>query len=55
VFENFLLFDGKSKNVRGGLRLLVESDRIKLIATGDLTPPDGAQIIDCGGRVMMPV
>lgn len=54
VFGNFLLFDGKSKVLRGGLRLLVEGSHIKLIATGDLTAPDGARVIDCGGRVMMP-
>jgi len=54
VFVSFLLFDGKSKTLRGGLRLLVEGNRIKLIATGDLSPPEGAQMIDCGGRVMMP-
>jgi imidazolonepropionase-like amidohydrolase len=54
VLGNFLLFDGKSKTLRGGLRLLVEGNRIKLIATGDLTPPDGTKMIDCGGRVMMP-
>jgi imidazolonepropionase-like amidohydrolase len=54
VFGNFLLFDGKSNALRGGLRLLVQGNRINLIATGDLTPPDGAQIVDCGGRVMMP-
>jgi imidazolonepropionase-like amidohydrolase len=54
VFGNFLLFDGTSKTLRGGLRLLVEGNRIKSIATGDLTPPSGAQMIDCGGRVLMP-
>jgi imidazolonepropionase-like amidohydrolase len=54
VFGNFLLFDGKSDALRGGLRLLVEGNRIKSVATGDLTPPEGAQMIDCGGRVMMP-
>jgi imidazolonepropionase-like amidohydrolase len=54
VFGNFQLFDGKSKTLRGGLRLLVEGNRIKQIATGDLTPPEGARMIDCGGRVMMP-
>jgi imidazolonepropionase-like amidohydrolase len=54
AFENFLLFDGKSKALRGGLRLLVEDNHIKLIATGDPTSPDGAQTIDCGGRVIMP-
>ena len=42
------------KPLRGGLSLLVEGSRIKSIATGDLTPPEGAQTIDCGGRVMMP-
>src|SRR5262249_28062255 len=40
--------------LRGGLRLLVEGNRIKLIATGDLTPPDDAKMINCGGRGMMP-
>src|SRR5262249_30897640 len=54
VFANFLLFDGKSKDLRAGLRLLVEGDRIKSVASGDLTPPEGAQTIDCGGRVGIP-
>jgi imidazolonepropionase-like amidohydrolase len=54
VFGNFRLFDGTSKTLRGGLRLLVEGNRIKVIATGELTPPEGARVIDCGGRVMMP-
>jgi imidazolonepropionase-like amidohydrolase len=54
AFGNFLLFDGKSKALRGGLRLLVEGNRIKRIATGEPTPPEGARMIDCGGRVMMP-
>jgi imidazolonepropionase-like amidohydrolase len=40
--------------LRGGLRLLVEGNRIKAIATGEVTAPDGAQTIDCGGRVVMP-
>jgi imidazolonepropionase-like amidohydrolase len=54
MFANFLLFDGKSKALRGGLHLLVEGQHVKTIATGDLTAPEGAQTIDCGGRVMMP-
>jgi imidazolonepropionase-like amidohydrolase len=54
LFQNLLLFDGKSRALRGGLRLLVEGNRIKRIATGDMTPPDGARVIDCGGRVVMP-
>jgi imidazolonepropionase-like amidohydrolase len=54
LFGDFLLFDGKSKALRGGLHLLVEGNRIKRIATGNVTPPEGARVIDCGGRVIMP-
>jgi imidazolonepropionase-like amidohydrolase len=54
MFGNFQLFDGRSNGLRGGLRLLVEGNRIKRIASGDVATPDGARIIDCGGRVMMP-
>ncbi|HEU0218898.1 MAG TPA: amidohydrolase family protein [Stellaceae bacterium] len=54
VFKNFRLFDGKSNALRGGLSLLVEANRIKSATTGDLTPPEGARMIDCGGRVVMP-
>ncbi len=54
AFTNFLLFDGKSNATRGGIRLLVEGNRIKTIAAGDLNLPEGARAIDCGGRVVMP-
>ena len=54
VFANVRLFDGRSAALRDGLRLLVEGNRIKDLADGNPTAPDGAQVIDCGGRVMMP-
>jgi imidazolonepropionase-like amidohydrolase len=54
LFSNFLLFDGKSSALQGGLRLLIEAGRIKALAANDLSPPDGAQVIDCGGRTLMP-
>lgn len=54
LFRNFLLFDGKSTTVRGGINLLVEGNRIKRITGGEITPPEGARVIDCGGRVVMP-
>src|SRR5882672_8787289 len=54
LFTNFRLFDGKSGSLREGLRLLVEGNRIKAIITGNPAPPDGAQVIDCGGRTLMP-
>jgi imidazolonepropionase-like amidohydrolase len=40
--------------LREGVRLLVEGNRIKAVSTGNPTAPDGAQVIDCGGRVLMP-
>jgi imidazolonepropionase-like amidohydrolase len=54
VFTNFRLFDGRSAESRGGLRLLIEGDRIKAIEAGDLGAPEGARVIDCGGRTVMP-
>ena len=54
VFTNFLLFDGKSSALRGGLALIVEGGRIKAVATGNPSGPEGARTIDCGGRVVMP-
>jgi len=53
VFSDFMLFDGKSNALRGGLSLLVDGNRVKL-APGNPNPPDGAQLIRCGGRVIMP-
>jgi imidazolonepropionase-like amidohydrolase len=54
LFSNFMLFDGKSQALRGGLWLLVDGNRIKQIAGAGPTPPDGARVIDCGGRTLMP-
>jgi imidazolonepropionase-like amidohydrolase len=54
LFTNFRLFDGKSGSLREGLRLLVEGTRIKALATGNPAAPDGAQTIDCGGKVLIP-
>ena len=54
TFTNFRLFDGRDRNLRDGLRLLVEGNRITAVAQGDQGAPDGAQVIDCGGRVIMP-
>ena len=54
LFTRVRLFDGKSPALRDGMHLLVEGNRIKAIGTGTPTPPDRAQVIDCGGRVLMP-
>lgn len=54
LFTNFRLFDGKSGSLREGLRLLVEGNRVKAVVSGNPAAPDGALMIDCGGRVVMP-
>ena len=54
IFTNFLLFDGKSSALRGGLALIVEGGRIKAVATGNPAGPEGSRTIDCRGRVVMP-
>jgi imidazolonepropionase-like amidohydrolase len=54
VFTNFRLFDGMSAELREGRRLFVEGDRVKGIEAGDVGAPEGARVIDCGGRTVMP-
>lgn len=54
VFTNFRLFDGTSATLRDGLRLRVEGERIAALAAGNPAAPEGAQLIDCGGRTLMP-
>lgn len=54
LFSNFRLFDGKSSSLRDGLRLLIEDNLVKAVAEGNPAAPDGARVIDCGGRVIMP-
>ena len=54
LFRNLRLFDGKATALRAGVSVLVDGDRIVDVAAGDIAPPDGAKVIDCGGRTLMP-
>ena len=54
VLTNFRLFDGKRASLRDGLHLVVEGNRIKSVASGAPAALEGAQTINCGGRVIMP-
>jgi imidazolonepropionase-like amidohydrolase len=54
LLTNSRLFDGKSGTLRDGLSLLVEGNRVKAVAQGTPAAPDGAQVIDCGGRTIIP-
>ncbi|HTK36386.1 MAG TPA: amidohydrolase family protein [Caulobacteraceae bacterium] len=54
AFTNAKVFDGKSNKLLTGVRVVVQGDRIKALEAGD-KPLDGAtQVIDCGGRTLMP-
>ncbi|HEX5265083.1 MAG TPA: amidohydrolase family protein [Phenylobacterium sp.] len=54
VVTNFQLFDGKTPRLRGGQSLLIEGGRIKQVAGAGQGAPQGARLLDCGGRVLMP-
>ena len=53
ILTNFRLFDGKSAALRQGLSLFVNGDRIEAVAAG-AGAPEGARIIVCGYRIVMP-
>ena len=54
VIENAQIFDGSgSPYFPGSIR--IEGERIAAVVAGDLQlPRDGAEVIDAGGRVLMP-
>lgn len=54
LFTNVRLFDGTSGTLRDGVSLLVEDQIVKAIAPGTPAAPEAAQVIDGGGRVLMP-
>lgn len=54
LFTNARVFDGRSDGLRDGLRVLIEDGRIRALASGGHTTPNGARVIDCGNRVLMP-
>ena len=53
LFTNLRLFDGVSRNVREGVNVLVDQNRISALPAVDQAV-DNAQLIDCGGRLLMP-
>jgi imidazolonepropionase-like amidohydrolase len=48
------LFDGKSDSLRPGIQILIEGNRIASVDAANNPPPEGARVIDCGDRVLMP-
>jgi imidazolonepropionase-like amidohydrolase len=54
LFTNARLFDGVNLNTRQGVSVLVQNGMIVDVADGPVAPPDGATVIDAGGRTLMP-
>jgi len=54
AFTGVNLFDGKSDKLIPGFRVVVQGARIKALEPADRPLGDGVQVIDCGGRTLMP-
>jgi len=54
LFRNARIFDGDSEVLREGLDVLVADGVIRRIAPRPLPTDDPTDIVDCGGRVLMP-
>ncbi len=54
VFTNVKVFDGKSGRLAEGQRVVVEGNKIRAVESAGESAPDGAEIIDGGGRTLMP-
>lgn len=54
VFTNANLFDGVGPELRPGSQVLVADGRIQEVAERAIAPPAGAEVVDLGGRTLMP-
>lgn len=53
LLTHLRLFDGSGSPLRDNVAVRVVEGRIEAILPGD-ADPEGAEVIDCGGRVVMP-
>jgi len=54
VFTNVKLFDGKSNKLIEGKAIIVDGTKIKAVEAAGNKAPEGATVIDGGGRTLMP-
>lgn len=54
LFVNVAVFDGINLEVRKDMSVLVEGNKIAAVESGTMKTPDGATVIDGGGRTLMP-
>ncbi len=53
LLTNLRLFDGLTTNLRSGIDILIEGDRISALPRRGQGPQE-AEVIDCGGRAVIP-
>ncbi|CAL8978989.1 Imidazolonepropionase [Propionicimonas sp. T2.31MG-18] len=53
LIKNVNIFDGRSERLAPGMSVLVEDNLISMVA-GSIDAPDGATVLDGGGRTMTP-
>jgi imidazolonepropionase-like amidohydrolase len=54
VFRSIRIFDGDSAHLRQGLEVLVADGVIRQISESPIPIAEGTEVVDCGGRVLMP-
>ena len=54
LFKNARIFDGHSADCPEGMSVLVDGGRIREVSAKPIKAPDGARVIDAGGRTLMP-
>ncbi len=54
LLRHLRLFDGHGPGLRDGLQVLVRGNRITAIEAAGVAAPDGAMVLDAGGRTLMP-
>jgi len=54
LFTNANLFDGVGPALRAGAQVLVADGLIQAVSERAIAPPAGAEVIDIGGRTLMP-
>ncbi len=54
AFANVRVFDGRLDVLRSGLRVVVEGGRIRAVEPAGTPVGEDVEVVDCGGRVLMP-
>src|SRR2546422_9405122 len=54
LFQNARLIDGIADQPREGMSILVTDERIAMVEHGAVPTPPGAQVIDLGGKTVLP-